>query len=137
MNSYNVYWQGFRAPPQSQSPPVFHPPNHTWSSVPTHPYQPPPPKETQPQSSAGVDIYLKILNPACKKESEVHVLRGVTLDSVDSPDQLKHTMTSQYGNLLPNQEQMEIGYFHKTNKVCIKSRLDINDVWGLIRKGEK
>lgn len=32
---------------------------------------------------------------------------------------------------------MEIGYFHKTNKICTKSRLDVNDVWVLIRKGEK
>ena len=84
-----------------------------------------------------MDIYLKILNPACKKEGEVHVLRGISMDTVDSPDQLKRIMASQYGDQLPDHEQMEIGYFHKTNKVCIKSRLDVNDVWVLIRKGEK
>ena len=65
------------------------------------------------------------------------MLRGISMDSVDSPDQLKRIMASQYGDQLPDHEQMDIGYFHKTNKVCIKSRLDINDVWGLIRKGEK
>ena len=97
----------------------------------------PPPQETQPQSSVGMDIYLKILNPACKKEGEVHVQRGISMDTVDSHDQLKCIMASQYGDQLPDHEQMEIGYFHKTNKICIKSHLDVNDVWVLIRKGEK
>ena len=59
------------------------------------------------------------------------------MDAVDSPDQLKRIMVSQYGDQLPDHEKMDIGYFHKTNKVCIKSRLDINDVWGLIRKRRK
>lgn len=57
--------------------------------------------------------------------------------SVDSPVQLKHAMASQYGEQLPDIDEMEIGYFHKSNKLCIKSRLDINDVWGIVRKGEK
>ena len=67
-----------------------------------------PPQETQP---SGMDIYLKIFNPACKKEGEVHVLRGISMDTVDSPDLLKRIMASQYGDQLPDLEQMEIGYF--------------------------
>ena len=59
------------------------------------------------------------------------------MDTVDSPDQLKCIVASQYGDQLPDHEQMEIGYLHKTNKVCVKNHLDVNDVWGLIRKGEK
>ena len=133
MASYNLYYQGFPPPPQSQSAPTFHPAtNHTWPNGPVQAYRPP--QETQP---SGLDIYLKILNPACKKEGEVRVLCGISMDTVDSPDLLKRIMASQYGDQLPDHEQMEIGYFHKTNKICIKSRLDVNDVWGLIRKGEK
>ena len=107
MASYNLYYQGF-PPPQSQSTPTLHPPIHTWPSGPAQAYQPP--QETQPQPSVGtcMDIYLKILNPTCKKEAEVHVLRGISMDSVDSPDQLKRIMASQYGDQLPDHEQMNI-----------------------------
>ena len=64
----------------------------------------------------------------------MHVLLGISMDRVDSPDQLKHIMASQYRDQLPDQE-MDIGYFHKTNKVCIKSHLDVNNVWEPITSG--
>ena len=69
------------------------------------------PQETQPQSSLGMDIYLKILNPVCKKEGEVHVLHGISMETVDFPDQLKRIMASQYGDQLPDHEQMEKAIF--------------------------
>ena len=115
MASYNLYYSGFPAPP-SQGTPTFHQPS-TWPSGPARAY-PEPPQETQRQSSvhAGMDIYLKILNPTCKKEAEIHVLCGISMDTVDSPDRLKRIMASQYGDQLPNQEQMDIGYFTRRTK---------------------
>ena len=55
------------------------------------------------------------------------------MGTVESPDQLKCIMASQYGDQLSDYEQMEIGYFHKTNKICIKRCLHLKD----IKKGER
>jgi hypothetical protein len=32
---------------------------------------------------------------------------------------------------------MEIGFFHRSKKLWINSRLDLNDMWDLVGKGEK
>ena len=82
--------------------------NHTWPSAQAY----------QQETASGMDIrhYLKILNPACRKEGEVHVLHGMSVDAVESPDLLKCIMDSQYyRDQLPDHEQTEIGYFTRQN----------------------
>ena len=139
MSSYNLYWQPGFIPSQSQAhgsqafPQPSQNPVGCWST----PTQPPHPQLSGSETGIETEIYFKILNPACKKEGEMHVLRGLSPDFIDSPDKLKHVMATQYGDHLPSQYEMEIGYFLKSNKLCIRSRLDVNDVWGNVKRGEK
>ena len=119
--NYHLYWQGVgypQAPPQSQS-------TTSWPSPPAQGSAQPqvqsvsgsgPAPQVPHQLAEKVDLHLKILNPSCKKEGDLHILRGLLPDDMESPDQLKHAMATQYGELLPNPSEMEIGYFHKTNK---------------------
>ena len=107
---------------------AFHPhPNSTWSvkstiiSVSAH------------HRFSNRLLSQKIFNPTNKKEFKV---RGVSTDT-DTPDKLKHALASQYGDLLPQPDNIEVGYFIQCKKMSINNRLDLNDVWAMVAKGEK
>ena len=48
---------------------------------------------------------------------------------------LKTAISKQCDGL--NSENMDVGYFVQSKKVWINNRLDINDVWSIVDKGEK
>ena len=103
----------------------------------SQPYQPfpTPSAATAPQKPA-TDFYLKIFNPTNKKEYKLYTVRGLSPD-IDSPDKLKRVLATQYGDLLPQPDDIEVGYFNQSKKIWISNRLDLNDVWALVGKGEK
>ena len=105
--------------------------NHTWPNGPVQASI-----STSPRNTAQWYGHLPKDFESClqKGSGKVHVLHGISMDTVDL---LKRIMASQHEDQLPDHEQMEIGYFYKTNKISIKSCPDVNDVWGPIRKGEK
>ena len=79
----------------------------------------------------GTDFCLKVINPENKKDCQVYTVRNLSGD-IDSPARLKKSLSEQYGDLLPPVEDMEIGYFHQTKKMWIRSRLDLNDMCNLM-----
>lgn len=85
--------------------------------------------------SRSVDMYLKVLCPENKKDFKTITLRGLNKEYIDTPDKLKTAISMQYEGL--DSENMEVGYFIGSKKLWINSRLDINDVWDTVEKGEK
>ena len=64
-------------------------------------------------------------------------MRGLSTDT-DTHDKLKQAIASQYGDLLPQPaDNIEVGYFIQCKKMSINNRLDLNDVWAMVAKGEK
>jgi hypothetical protein len=120
---------------QVNSQPVNPGPSHNPSSL--HQYVPPHAACTfvsNPAPQSATNFYLKIFNPANKKEFQLYTIRNLSLN-VDNPDKLKKALSEQYGDLLPPIDKMEVGYFHQAKKMWIKNRLDLNDVWQLVQKG--
>ena len=87
------------------------------------------------QKSMTHDIHLKLLNPANKQDYKMFVLRKVSMDEMDSPAKLKDLIIDQCGDAITKQD-LEIGYFRRSKKFWLNNRLDINDFWELILKGE-
>jgi len=75
---------------------------------------------SNPTPQSVTDFYLKIFNPASKKEFQLYTMRNLSLD-IDSPDKLKNAISEQYGDLLPPVDKMDIGYFHQGKNVDQKS----------------
>lgn len=100
-------------------------------------YQPSLPAVTSCQQEVvnSSDLYLKVLSPDNKKEYRTVNLRGLHRDSIGTPAELKKAISNQCDNL--NSENMEVGYYVHSKKVWINNRLDINDVWGMVDKGER
>ena len=63
------------------------------------------------------------------------VLRKVSMDVMDSPDKLKDLIIDQCGDAV-TKRNLEIGYFRRSKKFWLNNRLDMNDFWELILKGE-
>ena len=102
--------------------------NRTHCSVQQHP--------TQPAVNSGRnDFYLKVLCPENKKEFKTVTLRGLSPENIDTPTKLKEAISVQCSGLDP--ENMEVGYYSHSTKLWINSRLDVNDVWTSIGRGEK
>ena len=147
-NQFNNYvWQGGYFPPTVQPAPQFHStcsslqpqpvnpgPSHNPSSL--QQYVPPHSPCTSVSQPTPTDFYLKIFNPANKKEFQLYTMPNLSLD-IDNPDKLRQALSEQYGDLLPPIDKMEVGYFHQAKKMWIKNRLDLNDVWKLVQKGER
>ena len=138
MTSFNYIWQGGYLPPVVPSthcqPPYESTPdlsqansqaaNPSFSaSCNQYVHQRTPTSEVSP--NPGTDFYLKVINPANKKDFQLYTMRSLSPD-VDSPDKLKNALSEQYGDLLPPTDKMEIGYFHQSKKMWIKNRLDLN-----------
>ena len=78
---------------------------------------------------------LKVLNPTNKKEYKMFTLRNVPVDETHSPEKLKKLITDQCGEAVA--KQMDVGYFNKhSKKMWLNNRLDVNDLWDLVYKGE-
>lgn len=58
---------------------------------------------------------------------------------MDSPDKLKMAIFTQCGDeTVPPPRNMELGFYnHSGKKLWINNRLDLNDMWELVSKGEK
>lgn len=95
----------------------------------------PPNNVTSQQVVNSSDLYLKVLSPENKKEFRTVNLRGLHKESVDTPAKLKTAICKQCDGL--NSDNLEVGYFIHSKKVWINNRLDINDVWSMVEKGEK
>ena len=57
------------------------------------------------------------------------------MDEMDSPDKLKDLIIDQCGDTV-TKCNLEIGYFRRSKKFWLNNRLDMNDFWELILKGE-
>ena len=141
MASYNYYWSG--GFPVSSGGPYPVPtgiPQHTGQNATNPPSgQPLGSSPSQPVSaleSDFIDLDLKILNPKNKKDFRMHVLRHISSD-LDDPDKLREEIVRQCGNSLSDRNNMEIGYYRNAKKNWINNRLDMNDMWSRIEKGEK
>ena len=86
-------------------------------------------------ANSGHDLYLKVLSPENKKEYRTVNLRGLHHEAIDTPSKLKVAISVQCDGLDP--QNMEVGYFNHSKKLWINSRLDINDIWSMVEKGEK
>ena len=86
-------------------------------------------------SNSENDFYLKVLCPENKKEYKTVTLRGLSPDNIDTPTKLKEAISIQCDGLDP--QNMEVGYFIHSKKLWINSRLDVNDVWNSVGRGEK
>lgn len=136
MANYNYYWsggQGFPgAPGSSQAYPYLaglpQPVNQAQVE--------PSPSQGSGDSETTISIDLKVLNPSNKKDFRMYILRHISSD-LDSPNKLKNEIIEQYGEATQLTQNMEIGYFHHSRKIWINSRLDVNDMWSLVAKGEK
>ena len=102
------------------------------ASIPSVSVQPSPHVLSSQKSS---DLYLKVLSPDNKKEYRTVNLRGLCKETIDAPDMLKTAISKQCDGL--NSENMDVLYFVQSKKVWINNRLDINDVWSIVDKGEK
>lgn len=89
----------------------------------------------QQTSHSGNDLYLKVLCPENKKEYKTVTLRGLSEEKIDTPEKLKEAISVQCDGLDP--QNMEIGYFVHSKKIWINSRLDLDDVWSMVRKQDK
>ena len=85
-----------------------------------------------------MDAYLRVLNPANKKDYRLFALRNLSRE-MDSPDKLKMAIFTQCGDeTVPPPRNMELGFYnHSGKKLWINNRLDLNDMWELVSKGEK
>ena len=86
------------------------------------------------QAEQCVDAYLKVVNPA-NKDHRQFMLRNLSRD-LDCPEKLKASIFAQCGDIVPQPEDMELGYFNQTKKVWINNRLDVNDLWNLVARGD-
>jgi hypothetical protein len=78
---------------------------------------------------------LKVLCPENKKEYKTVTLRGLSPEGIDSPAKLKEAISGQCDGL--DSENIEVGYYSHSTKLWINSRLDLNDVWNRVGRGEK
>ena len=88
-------------------------------------------------TATDTNFTLKIFNPANKKDYKLCTVRGVSPDIIDTPDKLKDVLVTQYGELLPEVDRIELGYLIQSKKMWINNRLDLIDAWDLVRKGER
>ena len=77
----------------------------------------------------------EIAKPSQQTGLQMFVLRKVSMDEMDSPAKLKDLIIDQCGDAITKQD-LEIGYFRRSKKFWLNNRLDINDFWELILKGE-
>ena len=77
-----------------------------------------------------------MLNPCNKKEFRTYTLRALSLD-VDSPSKMKAEIIQQCDLSVSENDDLELGYFYRTKKVWLNNRLDLNDMWQLLTKGNK
>jgi len=89
-------------------------------------------------SLTSLDIYLKVLSPSNKKEFKMYTLRKISRETVDTPNKLKDVICDQYGSVVGvDAQQMDVGYFYQAKKLWINNRLDMNDFWDVIERGDK
>ena len=117
--------------------------NYFWSGPIPGPHQPAyspvqPPVNPTPASTVTehVNLDLKVLSPMNKKDYRMFVLRHVSTE-IDSPCKFRDEIIRQYGETVKLDPDMEIGYFHHSQKIWISSRLDVMDMWSLISSGER
>ena len=89
------------------------------------------------ETGQAMDMYVKILNPANRKEYKMYTLRGLRREDIDCPTKLRQEIFTQCGeSVVPKPPKMELGYFHKSKKVWLNNRLDLSDAWELVSRGE-
>ena len=145
MTSYNYYWPvggnyplGHEAQPQTVvghggQTAVWNP--QSTVSSPASSLTATSMRQATPTPSKSVHgIFLKVFNPANKKEWQDYTLRTVSRETLDTPAKLREAIVSQCGEkIVPD----EVGYFDQTTKHWIHNRLDMNDVWDMIESGTK
>lgn len=95
-------------------------------------------QNSQDADQSKVDAYLRVLNPANKKDFRLYTLRDLSRE-MDSSDKLKMAIFTQCGDeAVPLPRDMELGFYNQSGrKLWINNRLDMNDMWELVSKGEK
>ena len=92
---------------------------------------------TQGADQSQVDAYLRVLNPANKKDFRLFTLRNLSRE-MDSSEKLKMAIFTQCGDdSVPLPRNMEFGFYNQSGKLWINNRLDVNDMWELVLKGDK
>jgi hypothetical protein len=96
----------------------------------------PQPPAQKADSSLESDLQLKVFNCGNKKDFKVYTLRGVRCDG--SIQKLKEIIYNQCGSeIVPPIEKMEVGYYNQSKKLWINNRLDLQDAWALISRGDR
>jgi len=100
----------------------------------------PPREATQPSASGGrqaMDVYLKVLSPANRKEYRMYTLRDLRMEDIDCSSKFTHEIFSQCGDsVVPKPSEMEVGYFHQSKKFWLNNRLDMNDAREILNRGD-
>lgn len=91
--------------------------------------------QSNQSKTSCVDLYLKVLSPENKKDYKTVSLRGLDKETIDTPAKLKAAIAMQCDGL--SDQSIDIGYFNHSKKLWINSRLDVNDVWAMVEKGER
>ena len=124
MASYNGYFWNV---------PGFAPYGQGCSS--TSPGSQEPSQQAEPETE-HFNMEVKILNSQNKREFKLFTLRGVSSDVIDSPERLKNELVQQCA-IASQPSNTEVDYFHHAKKKGINNRLDVNDMWKLVAKGDK
>ena len=116
MTSYNYYW-----PPGPSSgyalaaPCPMQQPVAVQSRLPEQrtTVMPPPVATLNQALPPGQGMFLKVINPTNKKDWQDYTLRGVSKETMDTPDKMWQTIVDQCGaDVVPE----EIGYFEQATK---------------------
>ena len=93
---------------------------------------------TQGADQSQVDAYLRVLNPANKKDFRLFTLRNLSREMVSS-EKLKMAIFTQCGDeSVPLPRNMEFRFYNQSGKkLWINNRLVVNDMWELVSKGDK
>ena len=95
-------------------------------------------KTTEGADQSQVDTYLRVLNHANKKDFHLFTLHNLSRE-MDSSEKLKMAIFTQCGDeSVPLRRNMEFGFYNQSGKkLWINNRLDVNDMWELVSKGDK
>jgi len=68
----------------------------------------------------------------------MYTLCNISRETVDTPNKLNDVICDQYGSVVGvDAQQMDVGYFYQAKKLWINNRLDMNDFWDVIERGDK
>ena len=78
-----------------------------------------------------------MINPDKKSEFSTYVLRDVTRERMNTPENLRKQLYKQFGDkLISSKLDFPVGYMKSGAKVSIRASADLDDIWGGVTKGD-